>query len=344
MKPTKLIVFDSNAYIDLAGNKWLYLELLPLLRKIKKAENEKGYQPLINLTVARELMSHLLDRGNGNSYTKSCTAMYKHCGTPTQYGMLHLPEVELAHVFFNQVPKASIQSEQAMGQMLYMISDAFFKKRMCRNLCQQITQIRTEVASAEEGLATEVENLFRNYDPNFSLGELPFGKNSALRKKFLSFIQSQQFMEQTALANVLAIHLYLNSRGIKIPMLAPLQTQNLTSLYIKSFPASLQFRKNYFTKFSSSCFNLRREGHSNYLWDELILRDVDQAIQDVPLYLVTTDGDMAAAAKQINPNAHIMTFEEYMKDLNIQPDLLCIHQCFNCLKSKIRKARKTKKH
>ena len=76
MKHNKLIVFDSNAYIDLAGNKWLHLELLPLLRKIKKAENEKGYQPLINLTVARELMSHLLDRGNGNSYTKSCTAMY----------------------------------------------------------------------------------------------------------------------------------------------------------------------------------------------------------------------------------------------------------------------------
>ena len=73
--------------------------------------------------------------------------------------MLHLPEVELAHAFFHQVPQKSIESEQTMGQMLYMISKAFFKKRTCRELCQQITQIGTEVASAEECLATEVEKL-----------------------------------------------------------------------------------------------------------------------------------------------------------------------------------------
>ena len=73
----------------------------------------------------------------------------------------------------------------------------------------------------------------------------------------------------------------------------------------------------YFKKFSSTAYDLRKDHHSNYIWDEYILSSLGNRINDEEISIVSSDGEMNRAMHDYDPKLKIMTKDEYLSYLGI---------------------------
>lgn len=307
-------IFDTNFYLDIAANR-NFSEVIELMDTIKQKESEKGIKSMMCSVVAQELISHLLDNGGGSSYLRACVALYLHTGNSQHYDMIPLPELQIAKMIFRVDWKQKIDTQNAYGQILYLLASEKNKSNVIIKYRNEITQTRDYVLDAEANFADEIEKAFQQFDPNFKLGQLPFGSNSVLRKQFLQFIQSQQFEDETLLALLVSAYTILQTQGYALPSARKLRTfiPLLHNFYLRS----MVFRRMYFTKFSSNCYDLRADNHSNYIWDERIITAVGNTINGEKIGLITSDNGIKDTLLKFDPNLQIMNTDDYATYLGI---------------------------
>ena len=308
-------IFDTNFYRDIAANRNLK-EVENLITTLRQKELGKGIKPMMCSIVAQELISHLDDTGGGTNCTKASVALYLHTGDSKQYALIPLPEVQIAKMIYAVDWKERINTQRAFGTILYELATAKKKCKIIKKYKNEIVQTRNHVLGSESTFADEVEKLFQRYDPSFKLGQLPFGSNSALRKRFLQFIQSQKFEDETLHALLTSVYNLLHAHSYPLPPIA--QVSSFGPLLHDFYLRSMVFRRMYFTKLSSNAYDLRVKNHSNYIWDEYVLTAVGNTINGEEIGLVTSDKGIRDTLLKFNPNLKIMTTDEYASFIGIK--------------------------
>lgn len=150
---TMFVVFDTNSYITLTSKPSLE-KCREEIRRIKELEKKHGITALMSTVVASELLKHIYD-GNrfypeGN-YTKGIITQYAHCGDTISYGLVPVPEVQIAHDFFNKEFTQGIETQKNLAQICY----EFFANPTEETLKKHEVNIRRNkeyVEEVEEGM------------------------------------------------------------------------------------------------------------------------------------------------------------------------------------------------
>ncbi len=301
-------IFDTNFYRDIAVNRGVR-EVKKLMLKMQQNEAAKNIKPIMCSVVAQELVSHLADDGGGTNCTKACIALYLHTGNSQSFALVPLPEVQIAKMIYGVDWKQKISTQEVYGHILYELSSTSCIPSILKKYNKEIIQTRNHVLGSEATFADEVEKLFQQYDPNFKLGQLPFGNNGVLRKKFLQFIDSKAFEDETLYALLVSVYYYLQNQGYT---LLPInQVVNYIPLLHDFYASSMAFRREYFKLFSQNGYDLRSENRSNHIWDEYILSSVGNTINGEEIGLVTSDSKIKEALLKFNPSLKIMSTNEY---------------------------------
>jgi hypothetical protein len=209
-------VFDTNFYRTLAARRTVE-EIKELLQRLREKEKKLGIKPMMCSIVAQELLSHLLDQGGGTNCTNACIALYLHVGDRKEFRMIPLPEVQIAKMVFDIDWKQRIQTQESIGIILSELAMTTSTSSIIDKYVTEINQIRNYVFGVENTLADSVEQLFKKYEPNFKLGDLPFGENKTLRKEFLDYIDSANFDLETIMALLFSITYVLQQQGYALP-------------------------------------------------------------------------------------------------------------------------------
>lgn len=306
-----IVVFDTNAYRNLVSNLTLD-DAKNKIQVIKQYESKKNIMPMMCTTVAMELLTHLADLHNTRSFKSclnACQVMYIHCGNSSEFRLLPLPETQIAKEYFNVESQAFIDTQIAIGQILFKIS-----RSPCVNTvnayCGTIDKIKKFIASAEQTLADQVECMCKNLDPRFSNWTL-FIADNANRRKYLDYIHSEEFQNVTASAYLCALAMKLCEQGYKIELTEE-EIRNKIQTYRQTYQAPLNLRAWFFSQLVNGGFNLNSNSRTNFLWDELILYFMGRKCNGEEILLVTSDKKMNEAAKRVNQNALIKTYDEYL--------------------------------
>lgn len=315
------VIFDTNAYRYLATGK-TNRQLDKLIKKIKHREQDNGIEPLLNPIVARELLAHIANKRDP-SYKKclmAIKALYYHSGNNSDYSMIPTYELLISKAFFNQVIDRRLETNTALGQIVFNFAKnpsqyVFTKFQRTLNLNAQ------DVKCVEEGFADGMKQFLEIFDPNLS-GWKAFENNPIGRKKALKDIRSKDMSIQLAMGNLFIVRQALVKEG-KLPhkeyedILAELRPMAVD--FIDIFPEPLALHKSVLENLVNSEFNLYEKSRSNFIWDILMMYYVGQNfIGNAKTIFVTSDKAMIESALSTNPKNTVLTFDDYMKYLNLK--------------------------
>ena len=313
-----IVVFDTNAYRDLAANKTAD-ETKTLTQTILEKEAQQGIKASMSTTVAMELMYHLQDNNMWKSYRsciKSAPAMYLHCGDASSFRLLPLPEVQVAKTFYNVEATASIMTQQAVGQILFDLSQGD-AGAVALKYSNELAKVHQFIEDAEQTLAQEMDNLLAYYDPNYKHDWNPFVKDEYNRRKYLNMVDSDEFLTTTAKAFIIAVGMMLKAKGVISKLPGYNDLDNAAELYVKNYGASLLFRRRFFKYLAGGGFDITKNSRANYMWDEQILHFAGHSVNGEKIMIVSTDGNMKAAANDFDSQIPFKTLNEYLAMLGL---------------------------
>ena len=318
--PSAFVVWDTNAYRSFVARKneeQIKQDTLKLL----SAENAKNYQGHMCSIVAIELMSHWLDDSHERSY-KSCIAgaklMYEHCRIDANhFRALPQTEVQIAHDFYHRPATNSILTQNAIGQDLSKMYACEIGKEqdVIESIKEDLLKTCNFIANGEDGIRNVAHSFLRTYDPNYKNDYKPFINDDANRKRSLEYLRSQQFVEETSLAMLVAVAMYID-----VPITANLEEykkdENLMKQiqrYADQYMTSIKFRQLWMEKLVGGSYDMSISKHANSIWDEHVLHFVNQTIQGRPIIFVSCDGAMKEAANKTGAINKVMNLNEYLE-------------------------------
>lgn len=311
-----IVVFDTNAYRNVVSQK-NESESKQLIENIKNQENSKEIIPMMSSTVAMELIKHLHDEPNSRSFkscSTACKIMYEHTGNSEQFRLLPLPETQLAKIFFKIDNKKALQTQKSLGVLLYELTKNL--EESINKYSTQISEVANFMNKAEQVYVDGLNSLCKQIDPSF-VNWPPFQNNEKKRSEFLNYVKSNSFQENTAIALLSAVEHDLIKQG-KTIIIPPNIRSEQVSIFIDSYKIPLNFRSWVWSQFVNGDFNPEKKSRANYIWDEYILHFADKKANNHQIMLVTCDNQMIGAAKRVNKNCLIKTFDEYLKFIGVK--------------------------
>lgn len=308
-----IVVFDTNAYRDLAANKTAD-ETYALTQTILEKETQQGIKAFMSTTVAMELLYHLQDNNLWRSYRsciKAAPAMYLHCGDKDHFRLLPLPETQIAQTFYGVEASSSILTQQSIGKILFDLSQGD-AATVALSYSAELTKVHQFIEDAENTFATEMDNLLAVYDPNYKHDWYPFVNDESNRRKYLNMVDSDEFFTGTAKSFIIAVGMLLHSKGLinRVPLYNDLDAA--ADIYVKNYGPSLLFRRRYFKYLAGGGFDITKNSRANYLWDEQILHFAGHEANGEQIMIVTTDANMKSAINDYDTNMPVMTLSEYL--------------------------------
>lgn len=319
--PSAFVVWDTNAYRTFVAGKDSE-QIRQDTQKLLASETAMNYHGYMCSIVAIELMSHWLDDPHERSY-KSCIAgaklMYEHCRIDANhFRALPQTEVQIARDFYHRLAKKSILTQNAIGQDLS-------KMYACENGKEQdvINSIKEDllktcgfIANGEDGIRNVAHSFLHMFDPNYKDDYKPFINDDRNRRRSLEYLRSQQFIEETSLAMLVAVAMYID---VHIPNLNEYKNnKNIMKQihrYANQYMTSIKFRQLWMEKLVGGSYNMSVSGHANSIWDEHILHFVNQKVKGKPIVFVSCDGAMRDAANQTGAKGKVMRLDEYLKHI-----------------------------
>ena len=332
-----IVTCDANFYRELVSELPLYN-----LRKVDKvikllidAEKAKGVRAMIGTIAAQEILSHLVDVPKSRAYKaclKASRVLYKHCEeNAMQFRLLPSPEVQFSMEYFRFTNQRAIDTLQTIGAIFSELAKDTSKNTI-NKYAVQLDQTKQFIKDAETTLINEVVNLYKMIDPNYTNWNL-FANNQSMRTKWLNFVRSQSFKDQTAEAFLTAVYMRIHPQGCRIHTQA--QIKQMIPAFVSSCQAGLSLRQFFWEQFINEGFDLTTKSRANFLWDEQILYYVGRQIGNEDIVLVTRDKQMRAAADRCGLSNSVMNYEEYLGFLGIADEIAKLKK--NWLRDLIRK-------
>lgn len=306
-----IVVFDTNAYRGIVRGV-AFDKVTLLAEQMIMAEKAKGITAMMCTITAEELLSHLLDDESSLSYNsclKASVFCYHHCEENAQcFRLLPNPETQIAREYFGHDNQKSINTQNAVGQILSLIHGNPNHETIEKHT-DILLKIKEHVAGAEQELINQVRKYGKQIDPLFNDWGF-FVNDSKKRLEYLRFIRSNEFEVQSASAFLCAVALELESQGVQLSLTKE-EINNQIQTYLKSYPAVVSFRRFFFEQLVNPGFDLSTDSRANYLWDEQILYFVGHKCAREKVLLVTSDKKMIKAANNTGYNSYVMSLDDY---------------------------------
>lgn len=317
-KLSALVVFDTNVYRDLAANKSRE-EALALLESIKDAEKSKAYIPQFSITVARELLSHLVDDETTKGY-KECTLgaelQYRHCQNEQgKIRILPAPEEQLSHCFYSAQNKEAIEWQYAIMEIGKQLLRGSYEE-VVANYADTIKEIAKFLEMVEEDLVRYIQRFLLAWNPKYN-GDWNAFKDKKIKDEYFTYLKNEKEIIFRDIANtrLKEIREDLDRQQIKYLYNPNLLSKNL-NIYVESFRSSLEMEYQMLEKLPNGT-HMDKESKRNMVWDEQILMVLPNTSKGIPFQLVTSDKGMLAAAKASGRQDKICTWQEYKNDLGL---------------------------
>jgi len=315
------VIFDTNAYRYLAGNK-TNRQINKIIQKLKDRERKNNIESLMSPIVAKELLAHVANKKDPsyNKCLKAIKALYYHSGTDKQINIIPTSELLISKAFFNQEISSKVETHKAFGQILLHLaknpSEYTFKK------FQRTLNLNAKhVKEAEDGFASEMKKFLKEIDPNCVDWKV-FKDEPEKRKKALEDVRSEKSSIGIATGYLYMVYLLLIQDG-KLPNkpeseileeIAPMAKE-----FLEIFPEPISLYKVVMENLINSEFNLFENSRSNFVWDIHLMFNVGQnTIQNSKIIFVTSDKAMIKSALNTNNKNTILTFDEYMEYLGLK--------------------------
>ena len=311
------VIFDTNAYRYLVTNKDLS-EIEKVIDKVNYREQKNNIETLISPIVAKELLAHVANKKDPSfeKCLKAIKAMYLHSGNDENYKMIASSELLISQAFFQKTIKAKIETNKAIGQMLYHLaknpSDHVFRKFQFN-----LNSNYDHVVSSENEFAISMKQFITAIDPNAN-GWKIFENNDKGRKNALLQIRSERTSIEIALGYLFIVHQLLVYTGEIVPVSSD-ELLDKAKKFVKVFPEPIALYKLVMENLVNSEFNLFENSRANFVWDIHLMFNVGKhSIQNSNVIFVTSDKAMIKTAIGQNAKYTILTFDEYMEYLGLK--------------------------
>lgn len=303
------VIFDTNAYRDLVSQIPIS-DVESLMLRLLQLERSKGIEAMMCSITAEEILGHLLDDEQTRTYKaciKATKAMYMHCGDEYQFRVVPSPQTQIALEYFGVRSPRFEETQLALGQLAYRISQDLTKANVAANE-GQLKLVKQHLQSSEQDLASAVLDMGRKIDPSYTDWNL-FKGNQSMRAKYLNYVRSQSFRIEVAAGMLSAIGINLECEGL-ITTPSPQQLNDMIQKYLHSYEVALNMQQLFYELVLQPDFDITRGSHANYLWDTQILHIVGHTISGEDLLLVTSDQAMIRQADKSIANK-VMNLDEY---------------------------------
>lgn len=295
-----------------------------IIKKVIQAEKAKGVKAMMGSIVASEILSHLVDDPSDYSFQsclKACYVLYKHCEENNQFRLLPSPQTQISFEYFNKSNIVSEQSQNTLGQILSEITKSPTLYTI-KKYDFQLQQNKRHIKETEDVLIEEIQDFCRKIDPTYSDWKL-FVNDKNNRNKYIKYINSNSFAEETAKAMLCAVYMQINP-GIDVKSALVNIQSKMVKTFIQSYAVALSLRRFFWLQLLNPGFNLKEKSRANFLWDEQILYFVGKSVEEEKIILVTSDKKMLDAAKSCNEGNSVMNYDEYLHYLCVDKDIEAI--------------------
>jgi hypothetical protein len=308
------VIFDTNAYRYLVTDK-SFSQIDKLIQKLKSREQKNGIETLISPIVAKELLAHVADK-NDPSYDKclkAIKALYLHSGNHKSYNMLASIELLISKSFFDKIITAKIETNKAIGQMIYHLATNPTEKTF-KKLNKNLQANKNHVFESETTFAIQMKQFVSAIDPE-AIGWQIFPDNPEKRAKALADIRSENASNQIALGYIFIVYYLLVVTG-EIEPLTNEQLLDRAKELVKMFPEPIALFKQVMENLVNSEFNIFENSRANFVWDIHLMFNIgNHTVDGSKLYFVTADKAIIRSAIQENAKYSILTYDEYIEYL-----------------------------
>lgn len=312
------VIFDSNAYRYLVAGK-KYQEIEKVIKKLKSKEKKNNIESLMSSIVAKELLAHVANKKNP-SFQKclnAVKALYLHNGNSENFKMIASPELLISKSFFNYEIKSKIETNVAIGQMLYHMANSpsnYTFTKFQRNLNLN----KKHVDETELEFALTMKEFVESNNGN-SDGWKVFPNDEQKRRKILEQIRSEELSISIALGYLtIVIDLIRKENPSLVNSINEVKLIDMAKTFINRFKEPILLFKQVFENLVNSDFNMLEESRTNFVWDIHLMFNIgNNRLEDgSALYFITSDKAMVKAATKGNGRLNVFTFDEYMEFLN----------------------------
>lgn len=316
----KTIIFDTNAYRVLtfglslkdARNKALQLRQL---------EHRSGHSALAHPIVVWELLAHLVDSSDPafNHCLNALVALGEHTVSREEPdgGICLIAEAlsTVCHELFGRLPHGYQQGLENLGSLVTHIvrhapdiGDPVVR--------QNIENLGHGMETKEAGWLKGMASVLDHFSPGVAKVVFGSGNDSEALRKARTFFASPAFFEAWSYY-IVASH----AVEVGITTLPPDELHAKAQIVRNLFPVPFHLMSALLQRLATprppDLTNPRRK-RWNFVWDSMIVFSIGPGtINEAPVYMVTADGEILAAAKASGYADRIFALSTYLKSVGM---------------------------
>ncbi len=312
----RIVIFDTNAYREFAPGGSLANCHEKAIR-LRECDQANSVFVLASPTVIWELTAHLADRTDKayNQCLKSLVMLGEHPVNPAKPdgGISLFPDAEstVCRELFHAVPEVNERGVRNLGSFVRHIvkyaPDLSDPKAQAH-----INQIAAQVDAAEKGWLKSMQPVLARCDP--AAVKHLFGNVSdvVLRKQMSNFFTTQPFVDMWA---TFTVQMHAAKVGYKIVSDDDLKKK--ARIALDAFPVPVHLMSSLLQKIAmDQNFKLHNPDRKrwNFIWDTQLTFSIGNShkIGDAPIFFVTGDAEVIAAAKAAKCDSRVLSLKDYL--------------------------------
>lgn len=314
---TSLVLFDNNVYRDLVGDV-APEDVDALIAPLIAAERSKGIQGIVQPLVLMEIAARIADPSIPNqTRAKSALVAAALHAEMVQNGIrliasLPDPETIVCQQAFGQSPRHSLELVELLTSLCRRVEQAR-SGPLDAQATELILEFAKHVSATEAAFVTDMfEYLVRPFNPALkSWDEL--GRRPDLSVGTIAFLRSPASAEAFAVSQVAKAAALLNLKPSRSTIEAKART------LAANLGVAITLYNDIVGRIVIGGCNLTKKRRENWFWDLHLALCVgaSHSAGDRPITLVTSDGDIVAAAKSTGCGAMVRTYSEYRAFLGL---------------------------
>jgi len=272
---------------------------------------------LASPTVIWELTAHLVDQADKayNQCLKSLVILGQHAVNPAKpdggISLFSDAESTVCRELFHAVPEVNERGVRNLGSFVKHVVK-YAPDLSDKNCQEHIKQISAQVDAAEKGWLASMQPVLERCDPA-SVKQF-FGNLSdiELRKQMSKFFTTQAFVDMWA---TFTVHMHAAKVGYTVASAEDLKSK--AKLVLDAFPVPVHLMSSLLQKIAmDQNFKLNNPDKKrwNFIWDTQLTFSIGNShkIGDAPIYFVTSDAEVIAAAKAAKCDSRVLSLKDYL--------------------------------
>lgn len=314
----RVVIFDTNAYRNLTFSLSL-AESKAKAVKLREHEKKAGVAILAHPIAIWELLAHLVD-ATDPAYThclNAITALGEHAASRSRMdGGVNIIADALSTVcreLFGRLPPGYEQGLQNLGSLVTYITK--HAPDISHPIAQQnIQKLGLGMQAKEKAWIIGMQSTLGHFSPEVVKEVFEVGSatdNDALRKA------REYFGSETFFKGWSAFIVVSNALDVGIADLTQQQIDSKAEMVRKLFPVPFKLMSALLQKLASpkpaNIANARAK-RWNFIWDSMISFSVGPGtIEGAPVFLVTGDKEIIAAAQDAGHGDRVLLLDDYLK-------------------------------